>query len=73
MPPIGIKCFVTRWVRPKARWVKLNSDGCSKGNPGPSGGDSVFRNDEGVVIWAQAEFYDCGSQSNATWRQKLCC
>ncbi|KAM7470443.1 hypothetical protein LguiA_008626 [Lonicera macranthoides] len=41
LPPIGAKCSVTRWLSPKEGWVKLNSDGCSKGNPGLSGGGSV--------------------------------
>lgn len=62
MPPIGTKCFVTKWVRPKEGWVKLNVDGCSKGNHGPSGGGCVLRNGKGVLIWAQAEFY--GVQTN---------
>lgn len=32
--------------------MKLNSDGCSRGNPG----GSLVRNQLGDVIWAQASF-----------------
>lgn len=28
-------------------WVKLNTDGCSKGNPGPSSFVGVFRDADG--------------------------
>lgn len=70
LPPIGAKCSVTRWLRPKEGWVKLNSDGYSKGNPGLSGSGSMLRNEEGLVIWAQAEYY--GTQTNMVAEPERC-
>lgn len=36
-------------------------DGCSKGNPGPSGGGSLVINDSGDLIWAMANSYGIAS------------
>ncbi|KAM7526883.1 hypothetical protein LguiA_016785 [Lonicera macranthoides] len=55
------RCLVTKWVKPLAGRFKLNSDGCSRGNPGLSGGGSLLRSCLGEVMWAQADFY--GHQS----------
>lgn len=30
----GYKNIVVGWSAPPANWIKLNTDGCSKGNPG---------------------------------------
>ncbi|KAM7501103.1 hypothetical protein LguiB_000007 [Lonicera macranthoides] len=48
--------------RPPQGFIKLNSDGCTKGNPSPSGGGSVLRNDVREIILAQCEYY--GMQTN---------
>ncbi|KAM3342700.1 hypothetical protein P3S68_027666 [Capsicum galapagoense] len=45
------------WHQPNHWWVKLNVDGCSKGNPGPTGGGGIIRDHVGVMISAFAEFY----------------
>jgi len=34
--------------------MKLNSDGCSKGNSGPSGGCGVVRDQSGMFVHAYA-------------------
>lgn len=39
--------IVTKWIRPIISFVKVNSDGCSKGNPGLSGGGSLLRDSSG--------------------------
>lgn len=53
----NIRFMITRWLKPNFGRVKLNSDGCSKGNPGRSGGSSLLRSDSGDLIWAWADFY----------------
>lgn len=40
---------MVRWEKPIAKRFKLNSDGCSKENPGRSGGMSILRNSEGKL------------------------
>ncbi|XP_060212308.1 uncharacterized protein LOC132639948 [Lycium barbarum] len=50
------------WLKPDFGWVKLNVDGCSKGNPGSSGGGGIIRDHNGSVICAFAEYYgDCSN------------
>ncbi|XP_031402735.1 uncharacterized protein LOC116212324 [Punica granatum] len=36
------------WNRPSRGWIKLNTDGASKGNPGPAGAGGVLRKEDGV-------------------------
>ncbi|KAJ8430823.1 hypothetical protein Cgig2_034150 [Carnegiea gigantea] len=43
-----------RWHAPREDWIKLNIDGASKGNPGPSGGGGIFRDHYGNWIKAFA-------------------
>lgn len=40
------------WYPPPRGWVKLNSDGVSKGNPGPAGGAGIFRDSVGQFLHA---------------------
>lgn len=35
------------WVKPNSGWVKLNTDGASKGNPCPAGAGGIFRDEAG--------------------------
>lgn len=46
----GYKNIVVGWSAPPANWIKLNFDGCSKGNPGNAGGGGLFRNSFGDWI-----------------------
>ena len=41
-----------KWLFPPEGWHKANFDRASKGNPGPSGGGGVIRNDNGNCIAA---------------------
>ena len=50
-------CIITRWVWPESNKYKLNADGCSRGNPGDSGGGSLLRDHSGHVLWAVSDFY----------------
>lgn len=56
------KVIITRWLRGAVGRFQLNSDGCSRGNPGLSRGGSILRSCIGKVQWAQADFY--GFQTN---------
>ncbi|XP_009774155.1 uncharacterized protein LOC107768948 [Nicotiana tabacum] len=56
----AIHCQIVYWQKPHVGWVKLNVDGCSKGNPSPAGGGGLIRDHHGILIEAFAEFYrDC--------------
>ncbi|KAK1312834.1 putative ribonuclease H protein [Acorus calamus] len=44
-PPIEVK-----WIKPKPPWIKCNTDGASKGNPGPSGAGGLFRDHNGRFL-----------------------
>ena len=50
--PIVFRVKQIRWHSPPSRFVKLNIDGCMKGNPGVSGGDEIFRRSEGRLLFA---------------------
>lgn len=51
-----------KWLTPKPGFIKLNIDGCSKGNPGPSGAGGIIRNEQGQMIIAFA--MPLGNMSN---------
>ena len=52
--------FVSKWIQPTSKWYapshvpKLNSDGCSKGNPGDSAGGGFLRDTNGKAIFSYA-------------------
>lgn len=48
---IAGRILVTKWVRPSSGRLKLNVNGCSKGNPGPSGGSRILRDHCGHLFW----------------------
>lgn len=41
--PRRAEFIISKWVCPPSGRLKLNSNGCSRGNPGKSGGGSVLR------------------------------
>ncbi|KAL0421826.1 UNVERIFIED_CONTAM: hypothetical protein Slati_3205500 [Sesamum latifolium] len=53
---------LVRWQQPRDGWCKLNGDGASKGNPGPSGAGGLIRDNHGRLVVALAEFL--GEQTN---------
>lgn len=50
------------WKKLEFGWVKLNTDGCCKGNPCSSGGGGIIRDHNGNFRAAYAEHY--GNCSN---------
>lgn len=50
------------WNSPPLDWIKLNSDGASRGNPGVAGGGRIFRSATGAFV--QAYSMKCGTCSS---------
>lgn len=46
---------MVKWLPPKASWVKINTDGASKGKPRVAAADGVLRNNNRELIGAFAE------------------
>ncbi|XP_059288842.1 uncharacterized protein LOC132042262 [Lycium ferocissimum] len=44
------KTVAVKWNVPRPEILKLNSDGCSKGNPGPSGGGGLIRDQREILL-----------------------
>ncbi|XP_075095490.1 uncharacterized protein LOC142173745 [Nicotiana tabacum] len=65
--PILITTRVT-WQLPCHGWYKCNTDGASKGNPGPSSLGFCVRDDEGDVVYARA--VDLGVTTNVVAEAK---
>ncbi|KAL0368127.1 UNVERIFIED_CONTAM: putative ribonuclease H protein [Sesamum calycinum] len=63
-PTMGFKICIKRrttlmkvkWNKPDRGWIKINTDGASKGNLGPSGAGGIARDEKGVAIFAFYEF-----------------
>ncbi|KAL6550656.1 hypothetical protein OROMI_021144 [Orobanche minor] len=61
-----------RWAKPSSGWIKLNTDGADKGNPGYAGAGGMARNHLGAPLLYFSEFL--GDQTNtyaelhAIWR-----
>mgnify|MGYP004713538331 CR=1 FL=1 len=49
---ISVNVLTVRWRCPLHAVVKLNLDGCSRGNPGRSGGRGLFRDSDGRFLLA---------------------
>ncbi|EEF40183.1 hypothetical protein RCOM_1732210 [Ricinus communis] len=43
------KIFTIKWHPPPPSWIKLNSNGATRGAPGTTGVGGLFRNCRGVV------------------------
>ncbi|XP_074289408.1 uncharacterized protein LOC141614562 [Silene latifolia] len=54
----NVEVFI-RWLPPPHGWILLNTDGASKGNPGPAGGGGIFRDETGNFL--SAYYFSCGS------------
>ncbi|KAK4721274.1 hypothetical protein R3W88_011507 [Solanum pinnatisectum] len=65
------------WRKPRPTWVKLNVDGCNKGNLGSAAGyGGVIRDCSGNMIIAFAEFYGYCSNNvaaRALWKDVYIC
>ncbi|WMV31014.1 hypothetical protein MTR67_024399 [Solanum verrucosum] len=46
---------IVRWTRPKEGWVKCNTDGASRGNPGMSSYGFCLRDSSGDLLYAEAK------------------
>ncbi|KAK4352288.1 hypothetical protein RND71_027806 [Anisodus tanguticus] len=57
-----------QWQKPEAFCFKLNTDRCSKENPGSSGGGGILRNDKGELLVAFAAYF--GNCSNIEAKAK---
>ncbi|MCE0481981.1 hypothetical protein HAX54_040259 [Datura stramonium] len=44
---------VVRWQKPPINWFKCNTDGYSKGNPGPSSAVFYIRDHQGNLVAAK--------------------
>ncbi|XP_071900959.1 uncharacterized protein [Coffea arabica] len=53
----GIRVEIVRWRAKEMGCLTLNTDGCSKGNPGWSGGGGVLRDSLGRPIMAFSAFF----------------
>ncbi|KAL0293653.1 UNVERIFIED_CONTAM: putative ribonuclease H protein, partial [Sesamum radiatum] len=49
------KCIAVYWNKPPDNWLKLNTDGAAKGNPGPAGAGGLLRDHFGRIIFAFQE------------------
>ncbi|XP_015170859.1 uncharacterized protein [Solanum tuberosum] len=51
-----------KWRKPPDNYLKLNTDGCSKGNPGEAGGGGILRDHQGNINMAfQTYFGNCSN------------
>ncbi|KAL0356483.1 UNVERIFIED_CONTAM: putative ribonuclease H protein [Sesamum radiatum] len=60
------KLKIVKWTKPEAGWIKINTDGASKGNPGVAGAGGIARNEEGAVIFA---FYETLGEANNSFAE----
>ncbi|XP_060201107.1 uncharacterized protein LOC132629772 [Lycium barbarum] len=58
----AIDIKVVRWAKPNHLTMKLNTDGCCKGNPGEAAGGGIFRDSNGQLVMAFHSYF--GTISN---------
>ncbi|XP_071923161.1 uncharacterized protein [Coffea arabica] len=63
--PDVVKFRLVHWQAPRLSMFKLNIDGCSKGNPGLSGGGGILRDGSGKFIFAFAGCFDVATSLQA--------
>ena len=56
-----------QWQPPPPGWMKVNTDGCSRGQPGPSSCGGIFRNCRGFVHGCFALSLGSGFAYQAEW------
>ncbi|KAL6550678.1 hypothetical protein OROMI_021166 [Orobanche minor] len=61
-PKKSLTYILVRWAKPCRGWLKLNSDGAAKGNPGCAAAGGVVRDHTGSIIFCFSEFL--GDRSN---------
>lgn len=49
------------WHKPPCGWIKCNSDGTSKGNPGQAASGGIFRDSSGAIAGCFAEYIGVAS------------
>ncbi|KAF1861219.1 hypothetical protein Lal_00036221 [Lupinus albus] len=54
---LKIKIKEVIWLAPLPNWIKINSDGATKGAPGLAGGGSIFRDHNGDYLGGFADFF----------------
>lgn len=50
-------CVMVLWRSQSEHWVKLNTDGASRGNPWDSGGGGILRDQKGIFIQAYHAYF----------------
>ncbi|KAL2228320.1 UNVERIFIED_CONTAM: putative ribonuclease H protein [Sesamum indicum] len=60
------KTKIIKWTKPEPGWVKINTDGASKGNPGRAGAGGIARDEEGATTFA---FYEILGETNNTFTE----
>ncbi|XP_060171020.1 uncharacterized protein LOC132602004 [Lycium barbarum] len=58
----AIDIKVVRWAKPNHLTMKLNTDGCCKGNPGEAAGGGILRGSNGQLVMAFHSYF--GTTSN---------
>nr|XP_027088570.1 uncharacterized protein LOC113709927 [Coffea arabica] len=59
---------LVKWFCPSLGVLKLNADGCSRGNPGRAGGGGVLRDDGGNFLLAFSSFFGSRTSMQAKVR-----
>ncbi|XP_019224809.1 PREDICTED: uncharacterized protein LOC109206439 [Nicotiana attenuata] len=67
----ALKTTKVIWKYPEPGWIKVNTDGASRGNPGRSSYGFVLRNEEGEVMYACGKEIDEGTNNEAEARAIL--
>ncbi|KAH0660308.1 hypothetical protein KY289_029056 [Solanum tuberosum] len=55
---LGVSCThdtkvtLVKWIKPPARWVKINTDGSALSNPGRIGAGGILRDQNGEMLLA---------------------
>ncbi|XP_075086189.1 uncharacterized protein LOC142168913 [Nicotiana tabacum] len=62
---LGLLFNVSIAMKPSPRTIKLNTDGCMKGNSGSAGRGEILRDDRGQLIMAFTAFFGVSSNNVA--------